>query len=154
MKVFALIVLSVFVSGCPFNKKLVDVEVYKKMPPKERARYYNGLSKTQKIDYFGTISKDAVYLYPPNDFYLFKNDGSIHHEDSIGGAKTYGTIGFWKIENGKLIVTASSANPNMKNIFGAELFTIEDISADALNSDPPVVGYDLGPGKITLVSSD
>jgi hypothetical protein len=154
MKVFAIIALSILVSGCPFGKKAVDADSYKKMPSKEKAHYFNGLSKSQKIDFFGVLLKDAVYLYPPNNFFLFKADGSIIHEDSIGGAKTFGNIGQWKIEKSKLTITAAAGNTGMKTVFGDESYTIEDINADAINSDPPVIGYDLGPARITLVSSD
>jgi hypothetical protein len=150
MKYFVLLSI-VFVMGCSKKADLNPV-AFQKMPVIERSAFFNTLSKSQKIELFARYARGNQFLSPPNDYIQFRADGMLVHVDSIGGGKCYGVIGQWKYDNGTVTLEAVNDNEGMSNILGAEVFSINSVSAELLNTNPPSLSYDLEPGKIILIS--
>jgi hypothetical protein len=139
------------VVGCS-KKADIDPSVFRNMPAAERVAYFNSLGKSQRIAAFVRCASVSKFLAPPNDYILFRGDGKLFHTDTIGEGKVYGVIGSWKAESGKLTILSVRENEGLSNILGSAAFEIRDISAEPMDTNPPSVSYDLGPGKIVLIS--
>lgn len=151
MKLFFLLLLPVFVLGCSKKADLNPI-AFQKMPADERVVFFNSLNKSQKVEMFAAYARGNQFLAPPNDYVQFRADGKLVHVDSIGENKVYGVIGLWNFNNGLLSIEAVKENEGLANILGSGSFSIKVINADLLNTNPPSVSYDLGPGKIILIS--